>query len=1329
MAISMPCAPSGSPPRTAEVHQAPEKSVVEVGQPLPTASGELTADTLGPWPAWRNRDRDPIPGIDSDSLSEDASSSDSASSSYLGGSSSRQGGILEPPRGHPRAGLGGGERGEAGTKHGTVIVLELPGGSSSRQEGILEPPRGHPRAGLGGGERGEAGTKHGTVIVFELPGGILEPPRGPPRAAKGASSSGPGWRRERGEAGTKHGTVIVLELPGGASSSRQGGILERAWVGEQGGRQGPSTAQLSSSSCLGGSSSRQGGILERAWVGEKGGRQGPSTAQLSSSSCLGGSSSRQGGILEPSRGHPRAGLGGRERRAAGTKHGTVVVLELSGGILEPPRGHPRAAKGHPRAGLGGGERVEAGTKHGTVIVFELPGGILEPPRGHPRAAKGGILERAWVGEKGGSGSSSSGSSSSGPSSSGHPRAGHPRTGHPRAGILERAILERVILERAILERVILERVILERAILERVILERVILERVILERGIIERGILERVILERGILEQGILERGILERGILERVILQRGILERAILERGILERGILERGILERGSLERAILERAILPQQRVAALSCQVEFWCDYTVSLMEEPHDAAFAELQNCVSHAVKAVLQEELQEMKDLLMCLLQQSSLSEGMKKTQSTASKPATTVGVRSNASQFHFKRVSPTNVAAMAGLSLWNNCRRDTQNGCNVMQMAVESSSEDEHLELAGSLSVAPRAQSDDSLESIRGLPVQRHMSLPSPSIPLYSGRRAFALGTPSSTWQGIGPSATLNQRWAARDRDKLLVFSDVADCAMAEAENKKFMKDPLEEASLSRFGQCMSLTAQILFRCVLPFQGRSGSLSPAIVNLILLGAASWPLAASGDDQTHRHVVWSAFNGALMCLGSVFLVMEFSLTGWYLSHAQGFSLQLSHVMANAVFAVVVFLKLHILSCLDLMIDDFSRQYAEHGDAEKGILQWSLIQATLNQASNRLEGSFLMSFTAIVAGFATLSADFLFGSAEMLDLGHACSGKTSWILQPLMMIISKGLLLIYVLLRAARISDKCDRYSSYLDKGRSYLVREGKGKLKGKKAELIRMNAQWQQSYQNLNAESDLLRQRALESQQLHSEVAQLRRYQEACEDLEVRLREAEQQIEVSGHGSSALQSDHLEALATIQRLTADLESQQENGESQAGQLEVELLERSRECIALRRDRDEQSRRAEELLQRQQDSGQAVEECRGLRSENQELRLEVEASQQEKHSLNSVVERCLQKLEKDGQERPHLVDKRMVTQMLAAYLEQRDNTKAAQEIMAKMADLLGFTASEREQVGLAQRRKTLQEIQEEPAGLEELTDRFVDFLMEESEAG
>merc|ERR1712060_529701 len=110
----------------------------------------------------------------------------------------------------------------------------------------------------------------------------------------------------------------------------------------------------------------------------------------------------------------------------------------------------------------------------------------------------------------------------------------------------------------------------------------------------------------------------------------------------------------------------------------------------------------------------------------------------------------------------------------------------------------------------------------------------------------------------------------------------------------------------------------------------------------------------------------------------------------------------------------------------------------------------------------------------------------------------------------------------------------------------------------------------------------------------------------------------------------------------------------------------------------------------------------------------------------LEAKTQETTTLNDCVERCLEKLEKDGQERPHLVDKRMVTQMVAAFLEQRDNPRQQQEIMARMADLLGFTASEREQVGLSQRRRKLLE-QQDASGLAELSDAFVDFLYEESE--
>merc|ERR1712039_1050521 len=159
----------------------------------------------------------------------------------------------------------------------------------------------------------------------------------------------------------------------------------------------------------------------------------------------------------------------------------------------------------------------------------------------------------------------------------------------------------------------------------------------------------------------------------------------------------------------------------------------------------------------------------------------------------------------------------------------------------------------------------------------------------------------------------------------------------------------------------------------------------------------------------------------------------------------------------------------------------------------------------------------------------------------------------------------------------------------------------------------------------------------------------------------------------------------------------------------------------------SRECAALRREAEDYRRRIEDLLQRHQESKEAADEGRVLKAENETLQRDLAASKEDQAQLTSVVNRCLEKLEKEGQERPHLVDKRMVTQMVAAYLEQRDNPRQQQEIMARMADLLGFTAAEREQVGLSQRRRTLLEQQEEPTGLAELSDAFVDFLYEESE--
>ncbi|CAE7220784.1 unnamed protein product [Symbiodinium sp. CCMP2592] len=246
------------------------------------------------------------------------------------------------------------------------------------------------------------------------------------------------------------------------------------------------------------------------------------------------------------------------------------------------------------------------------------------------------------------------------------------------------------------------------------------------------------------------------------------------------------------------------------------------------------------------------------------------------------------------------------------------------------------------------------------------------------------------------------------------------------------------------------------------------------------------------------------------------------------------------------------------------------------------------------------------------------------------------------------------------------------------------------------------------------------------------DAERLQLEIRRLLPFEEASKELETRLKEAELQLEQRSQAMTELQRQHAADAASIQRLQGDLLSIQETGESQAGQLESALLERNKECATLRRERNEAQQKLQEVLQRNQENLQVADAGRALSTENEAWLLRWAEWKQELKSLNSVVERCVAKMEAESRERPFLVDKRMVTQMLAAYLEQRENpgeeVQALERhpaILNKMADLLGFTSAEREQVGLSQKRKTPLQMQE-PQGLADLTDRFVDFLMEES---
>ncbi|CAK0891736.1 unnamed protein product, partial [Prorocentrum cordatum] len=251
--------------------------------------------------------------------------------------------------------------------------------------------------------------------------------------------------------------------------------------------------------------------------------------------------------------------------------------------------------------------------------------------------------------------------------------------------------------------------------------------------------------------------------------------------------------------------------------------------------------------------------------------------------------------------------------------------------------------------------------------------------------------------------------------------------------------------------------------------------------------------------------------------------------------------------------------------------------------------------------------------------------------------------------------------------------QASALTERCNSLMAQFETLRgTFLNPQQKAEMEARMQELMRMNAQWQQAHQSLSADAESLRQQAVEKNQLQSEVDNLQHLERAVGMLQARLQEAEGQLEEVTGEAQQLREMREADQGTIQRLQAVVESVQESGDSQAGWLEAELMERSRECQALRREAEKLRSQVEELARSQEEGRQTAEEGRALREANDGLSRELEASKKDREELNGVLQRCLAKLEKEGMERPHLVDKRMVTQMLASYLEQRDNPRQSQ---------------------------------------------------------
>ncbi|CAE8694823.1 unnamed protein product [Polarella glacialis] len=532
------------------------------------------------------------------------------------------------------------------------------------------------------------------------------------------------------------------------------------------------------------------------------------------------------------------------------------------------------------------------------------------------------------------------------------------------------------------------------------------------------------------------------------------------------------------------------------------------------------------------AVRRVLQQELQEIRDLLVSLTEnprgllernQSEQSEPKLALQrlSTPGNPRSARSCFSPQGRFLWTSASPSS------LSLLTSSRSSLQSTCKLQNLWLEQQG-------AASQALSAKSRGADKV-------VKEHKwSIPGRSCRQFCDQQSAASQAVSGKLRGAAEKVFQEHKWPIPGTGPCSVWSislPGLSRSMWESWSSSIC-NPIESGGASQFA-CRGKKGPPGLRSHPPqgpqnagpwidfgqpsmnsvskartLMGRSGYLYPAVVQLAILAIAAYPMVI---HEFAGSCLWSEYNNALECLGvvmalcsfhwkrikillgpdrnllkmyasgngfydhwvstlpfdflvvCVFLAFEFAIhEGLYLYklRTQGLecvsvpssSHRLGHAVGALAFSVVMFFKMHVVSCLDLMIDDFSSKYAEHGLAQEGVLQWNLLQATMNSAAKRLEGSFVILFAATFAGFATVAADLLLGSVN--ELAHsalpACSGgQLIWVLElePLQM-RPGGILAVHA---GACLTEKCIRTRCFvnslvldncvLDAERSYLVR------------------------------------------------------------------------------------------------------------------------------------------------------------------------------------------------------------------------------------------------------------------------------------------
>lgn len=160
----------------------------------------------------------------------------------------------------------------------------------------------------------------------------------------------------------------------------------------------------------------------------------------------------------------------------------------------------------------------------------------------------------------------------------------------------------------------------------------------------------------------------------------------------------------------------------------------------------------------------------------------------------------------------------------------------------------------------------------------------------------------------------------------------------------------------------------------------------------------------------------------------------------------------------ISFIIVSGMFCVITFGILHVLVCLELMVDNFCVGFFLAPDPEEGVRAWNVLQALLGRSGVLIETTFLtVQTTALLVGVhvAIQIGEFVYS----VIMNHAAitsidiaSQVTFTVAHLLLAALAPALLV-----KGAKVTDKCERAppllnslkmeeSSDLDQDRQYLV-------------------------------------------------------------------------------------------------------------------------------------------------------------------------------------------------------------------------------------------------------------------------------------------